>query len=114
MSKAVLKVGQTMVIANDERGTGLRGSPSLDSLRTHWLTTRVESKVKVLKISMHRRDLSRNDIWVQVECVSDPLKTGWMIFDPGGWDADMRVTVQSITLVSTKEHLAALTNVKCE
>lgn len=95
--RVAVRVGQTMNLTHDGfRNIPLHSHASHDNPVLFYLDQH-HTKVKVLKISFHRRDLRKpNALWLYVESVKDPNQKGWVAFDCGGWDEGDRIMVDRV------------------
>lgn len=99
MAKTAIKVGQVLGLTRgDELNVPLYQHAGADKVM-HWLYTG-EQRVKVISISFNRRDLIQNSLWIEVQSVKSPTKTGWCRFNCGGWEEGERIRIDRVVFNS--------------
>jgi hypothetical protein len=99
MAKTAIKLGQTMNLTRSGGNNIPLYANTGAEHAAYWLFPE-EQRVKVIGISFNRRELSGNSLWIEVQSVKAPEKTGWCRFDCGGWDAGLRLRIDRVVFNS--------------
>ena len=98
MAKTAIKIGQMLNIKPTDPGfdgVRLRAQPEHNAAVISYTRS---SKVRVIRINAIRPHML-NSWWIEVEDPQDPLRRGWIAYDPCGPNKAIRTTISCIVFV---------------